>query len=72
MCHVQSGLKLHLRRLRLRIRNGNFTERLVRHGNELPREVCRHCLCDRRSLDVALGDRVWGDGDRVWGDAAAG
>ncbi|KFQ14271.1 hypothetical protein N330_02414, partial [Leptosomus discolor] len=49
-----NGLELHQGRLRLNIRKRFFTERVVKHWNELPREL--EVLKTR--VDVVLRDMV--------------
>ena len=56
-----NGFKLRQRRFRLDIRRKFFTQRVVMHGNRLPKEAVDAPSLEafRARLDVALGSLVW-------------
>ena len=55
-----NGLKLHQGRFRLDISKKVFTERIVKHWNQLPREVVESPSLEvwKRCVEEALGDLV--------------
>ena len=57
----ENGFKLRQGRFRLDIRRKFFTQRMVTHGNRLPKEVVNALSLKafKARLDVALGSLVW-------------
>ncbi|KGL81030.1 hypothetical protein N309_04051, partial [Tinamus guttatus] len=55
-----NGLKLHQGRFRLGITKNSYTERVVKHGNRLPREVVESpsLVAFKKHVDEALRNMV--------------
>lgn len=50
------GLKLQREGLRLNIKNSFLARRVVKHGNVLPRDCCRHSFFNETLKKKEVGD----------------